>query len=82
MPPLTAETVSDSKVGYRGLRGWLDEVSRLGELMDPFADRLYIFATLVAFTIRHVVPWQFTVALVARDVLLALCLLRPEPAEA
>ena len=34
MPPLTAETIPDSKVEYRGLRGWLDEVSRMGELLQ------------------------------------------------
>src|SRR5450631_3649436 len=34
MPPLVAETVSDLKVSYRGLRGWLDEVSRMGELLQ------------------------------------------------
>ncbi|KXK59047.1 CDP-diacylglycerol--glycerol-3-phosphate 3-phosphatidyltransferase [Micromonospora rosaria] len=54
--------------------GWvarrLGQVSRLGELLDPFADRLYILATLIAFTVREVVPWQFTVALFAREVLL------------
>ncbi len=54
--------------------GWvarrLRQVSRLGELLDPFVDRLYILATLVAFTVREVVPWQFTVALLAREVLL------------
>lgn len=54
--------------------GWvarrLRQVSRLGELLDPFVDRLYILATLVAFTVREVVPWQFTAALLAREVLL------------
>ncbi|BCJ62654.1 CDP-alcohol phosphatidyltransferase family protein [Micromonospora endophytica] len=54
--------------------GWiarrLRQVSRLGELLDPLADRLYILATLVAFTAREVVPWQFTVALLAREMLL------------
>ncbi|NJP33994.1 CDP-alcohol phosphatidyltransferase family protein [Micromonospora thermarum] len=54
--------------------GWiarrLGQVSRLGELLDPLADRLYILATLLAFTAREVVPWQFTVALLAREVLL------------
>jgi cardiolipin synthase len=64
---------SDWVDGYLARR--LNQVSRLGELMDPFADRLYIFATLVAFTVRHVVPWQFTVAIVLRDVLLSVCLL-------
>ncbi|MEU2615763.1 CDP-alcohol phosphatidyltransferase family protein [Micromonospora sp. NPDC007271] len=54
--------------------GWLarrlHQVSRLGELLDPLADRLYILATLLAFTAREVVPWQFTAALLAREVLL------------
>ena len=46
---------SDWVDGYLARR--LNQVSRLGELMDPLADRLYILATLVAFTIRDVVPW-------------------------
>ncbi|WP_326553578.1 CDP-alcohol phosphatidyltransferase family protein [Micromonospora sp. NBC_01813] len=66
-----------------GTSDWVDgfvarrlrQVSRLGELLDPLADRLYILATLVAFTVRGVMPWQFTVALLSREVLLAGCLL-------
>ncbi|MEV1331457.1 CDP-alcohol phosphatidyltransferase family protein [Micromonospora costi] len=58
--------------------GWvarrLRQVSRLGELLDPLADRLYILATLVAFTARDVVPWQFTAALLARELLLLVSL--------
>jgi cardiolipin synthase len=54
--------------------GWLArrlrQVSRLGELLDPLADRLYILATLLAFTAREVVPWQFTAVLLARELLL------------
>jgi cardiolipin synthase len=34
---------------------WLDQYSRLGELLDPAADRLYILATLAAFLIRRCV---------------------------
>jgi cardiolipin synthase len=67
-------------LGLGGTTDWIDgylarrlgQVSRLGELLDPFADRLYILATLLAFTLREIVPWQFTVALLARDVLLML----------
>jgi cardiolipin synthase (CMP-forming) len=59
--------------GYLARR--LNQVSRLGELMDPLADRLYILATLIALTVREVVPWQFTVALVARDAMMIICLL-------
>jgi cardiolipin synthase len=59
--------------------GWaarrLGQVSRLGELLDPVADRLYILATLLAFTVREVVPWPFTAALLAREVVLGVALL-------
>lgn len=59
--------------------GWvarrLRQVSRLGELLDPAADRLYIVATLLAFTLREVVPWQFAAALVARELFLGVWLL-------
>ena len=58
--------------GYVARR--LGQVSRLGELLDPFADRLYILATLLAFTVRDVVPWQFSVALLSREVVLGISL--------
>ena len=50
----------------------LGQVSRLGELLDPLADRLYILATLLALTIRDVLPWWFTIALLAREVVLGV----------
>jgi cardiolipin synthase len=53
----------------------LGQVSRLGELLDPLADRLYIVATVVVLTIRGVVPLWFTLALLAREVLLTVGLL-------
>jgi cardiolipin synthase len=58
--------------------GWaarrLGQVSRVGELLDPLADRLYILATLAAFTIREVIPWQLTAALLAREAMMVVCL--------
>jgi cardiolipin synthase (CMP-forming) len=60
------------------LDGWvarrLGQVSRLGELLDPVADRLYILATLLAFTVGEIVPWQFTAALLAREAVLLVAL--------
>ena len=35
----------------------LDQYSRLGELLDPAADRLYILAALIGFVIRGFIPW-------------------------
>ena len=65
-----------------GASDWLDgklarrlgQVSRLGELLDPAADRLYILATLSAFVIRGIVPWWLAAVLVGRDVVLGLCI--------
>jgi cardiolipin synthase len=65
---LAAGGTSDWIDGYLARR--LGQVSRLGELLDPLADRLYILATLLAFTVRDVVPWQFTAVLLARDAVL------------
>jgi cardiolipin synthase (CMP-forming) len=60
--------------------GWvarrLNQTSRLGQLLDPAADRLYILATLVGLTIRHVIPLWLTLFLVARDVMLTGCVPR------
>jgi cardiolipin synthase len=50
-------------------RAW-NQTSRLGTLLDPLADRLYIASTLVALAIRGVIPWWLTGALFARDALL------------
>jgi cardiolipin synthase (CMP-forming) len=45
--------------------------SRLGELLDPAADRLYILATLVALTVRGILPIWLAAILIGRDLLLA-----------
>src|SRR4051794_40152404 len=59
--------------GYLARR--LGQVSRLGELIDPLADRLYILATLLAFTVEDIVPWAFTIALLLREGVLAVVIL-------
>jgi cardiolipin synthase len=57
------------------LARWLDQGSRLGALLDPAADRLYIVSTLVALALRDVVPVWLVGLLLAREVVLALMLL-------
>lgn len=47
-------------------------VSRLGQLLDPMADRLYVLSTLVALTIRDVIPLWLLVVLVARDLVMGV----------
>ena len=53
----------------------LGQSSRLGALLDPAADRLYIVATLVAFVIRDVVPLWVVVVLLGRELVLGVTLL-------
>ncbi|MGY1616525.1 CDP-alcohol phosphatidyltransferase family protein [Geodermatophilus sp. SYSU D00691] len=53
----------------------LDQGSRLGALLDPAADRLYIVAALVALTLRGVVPLWLVLVLLGREVVLAVTLL-------
>lgn len=53
----------------------LKQFSRLGELLDPLADRLYVFAAIVALYIRDVLPVWILIALVLRDALLSLLLI-------
>jgi cardiolipin synthase len=62
-----------------GFTDWLDGVlarrlnqySRLGELLDPAADRLYIVATLIGLVLRGIIPWWLAGLLVLRDLALA-----------
>lgn len=53
----------------------LGMTSRVGALLDPLADRLYIFTTVVALAWRDVIPWWLVVLLAARDAVLAVLLL-------
>ena len=54
--------------GYLARR--LDQRTRLGMLLDPLVDRLYIAATLVGLAIRQFVPWWLVAILVLREVML------------
>ncbi|MGW6931575.1 CDP-alcohol phosphatidyltransferase family protein [Lentzea sp. NPDC054927] len=57
------------------LARWLNQMSNLGALLDPAADRLYVFCTLLAFVIRDIVPLWIALVLVGREVVVGICLL-------
>jgi cardiolipin synthase len=67
---LAASGVSDYLDGKIARRFGL--VSRLGQLLDPLADRLYVLSTLIALTIREVIPLWLLVVLVARDLFMGI----------
>ncbi|HEY5986868.1 MAG TPA: CDP-alcohol phosphatidyltransferase family protein [Streptosporangiaceae bacterium] len=66
-----------------GLSDWLDgkiarawnQQSRLGQVLDPTADRLYIAATLFGLAARGFIPWWLVAVLMSREVVLGAALL-------
>nr|WP_323747118.1 CDP-alcohol phosphatidyltransferase family protein [Catenulispora pinisilvae] len=68
-----------------GFSDWLDgklarrwnQMTKFGAMIDPLADRLYILATLVALTMRQIIPLWLPIVLVGRDVAM-LVLITPK----
>jgi cardiolipin synthase len=67
---LAISSATDFLDGYIARR--FNQVSRLGQLLDPAADRLYIFAALIGLAARELVPWWIVLVVVSRDVVLLL----------
>ena len=59
---------SDWLDGYVARR--LNQMSKLGEILDPVADRLYILAAVIGLLYRDIIPWWVAVILPLRDVFL------------
>jgi cardiolipin synthase (CMP-forming) len=65
-----------------GASDWLDgkiaralnQQSRIGQALDPAADRLYIVATVAALAIRAIIPWWLVGLLAARELMLGVLL--------
>jgi cardiolipin synthase len=78
----TTDIVAAALLGCAGISDWLDgklarmldQASRLGQLLDPLADRLYIAATIVALAVRGIIPWWLFAVILAREVLVTLAL--------
>jgi cardiolipin synthase (CMP-forming) len=49
----------------------LNQQSRLGEALDPAADRLYIAATLIGLAVRDIIPWWLVALLAVRELIVA-----------
>jgi cardiolipin synthase (CMP-forming) len=65
---IVASSVSDYLDGI--IARHFGQITRLGQILDPAADRLFIFAAVIALAVRDVVPWWFVVVIVGRDVML------------
>jgi cardiolipin synthase len=67
---LVFSSISDFLDGQIARR--FGQISRLGQLLDPAADRLFIFAALIGLAVSQVIPWWLVAIVVGRDVLLAI----------
>ena len=65
---LMASGISDYLDGYLARK--LNQASKLGEILDPVADRLYILAVVFALAWRDIIPWWLAFMLPARDLFL------------
>jgi cardiolipin synthase len=74
---LMASGVTDYLDGKIARRYGLE--SRVGQLLDPIADRLYVLTTLLALAWRGAIPWWLVAVLLGREVFMGLVLavLRP-----
>jgi cardiolipin synthase len=68
---------------FSGFSDWADgkiarlvanQSSRLGELLDPLVDRIYMITVPLALAVHGSVPWWFVVTLLGRDLVLATTL--------
>jgi cardiolipin synthase (CMP-forming) len=65
-----------------GVSDWLDgkiaralnQQSKLGQMLDPAADRLYIVATVIALAVRAIIPWWLVGLLALREVFMGVVL--------
>jgi cardiolipin synthase len=79
----TSDLIAAGILGLAGITDWLDgklarmlnQQSRLGELLDPAADRLYIAATIIALAVRGIMPWWLFAAIAARELCVGVSLL-------
>lgn len=60
--------ITDYLDGYLARK--LNQTSRLGEILDPVADRLYILATVIGLAARDIIPIWLAVLLPLRDAFL------------
>jgi cardiolipin synthase len=65
---LIVASVTDYLDGYFARK--LNQETRLGQLLDPAADRLYIFATLIGLSAVGYIPMWLPMIVIGRDLLL------------
>jgi len=63
-------SLTDFVDGYIARR--FNQISRIGQLLDPAVDRLFIFSTLIGLAWQDFLPWWLVILIVLRDVALVV----------
>lgn len=63
---IVVSSLTDFVDGFVARR--FNQVTRLGQLLDPAVDRLFIFSTLIGLAWQDFLPWWLVVLIVLRDV--------------
>ncbi|MBT1162728.1 MULTISPECIES: CDP-alcohol phosphatidyltransferase family protein [Bifidobacterium] len=70
---LAVSAISDSVDGI--LARVLDQVSKVGQILDPIADRLLILCSVLALGIAGIIPWWMIIIVGLRDLLMGVLVL-------
>lgn len=63
---IVVSSVTDFVDGFVARR--FNQITRLGQVLDPAVDRLFIFSTLIGLAWQDFLPWWLVVLIVLRDV--------------
>lgn len=70
---LTLIAVSSASDGIDGIIARkFDQVSKIGQILDPIADRLLIFCSILALGIAGIIPWWLLIVVGLRDLWMAI----------
>lgn len=73
IPALVVMGISAASDGVDGIIARsFDQVSRIGQILDPVADRLLIFCSILALGLAGIIPWWMLLVVGLRDCLMAV----------
>ncbi|WP_018143656.1 CDP-alcohol phosphatidyltransferase family protein [Alloscardovia criceti] len=67
---LAVSGLTDALDGFLARR--LNQITKLGQILDPIADRLLICCSILALGFADLLPWWFIIVVGARDIMLAV----------
>lgn len=67
---LAISSLSDGLDGILARK--LNQVSKIGQILDPLADRLLVFCSIIALGVAGIIPWWMLIVVGIRDLFMAV----------